>query len=87
MSKKKEKLRAQVKSRFYYLFWGAATLSVFGGQMYVGTGYRRMSRTLEKVIEAPIVLDFLPEHKMMDPIWDPEYDYWDPKHDHPMIIR
>ena len=74
MSKKKEKLRAQVKSRFYYLFWGAATLSVFVGQMYVGTGYRRMSRTLE------IVLDFLPEHKMMDPIWDPEYD-------HPMIIR
>ena len=60
MSKKKEKLRAQVKSRFYYLFWGAATLSVFVGQMYVGTGYRRMSRTLEKVIEAPIVLDLLP---------------------------
>ena len=80
MSKKKEKLRAQVKSRFYYLFWGAATVSVFVGQMYVGTGYRRMSRTLEKVIEAPIVLDLLPEHKMMDPIWDPEYD-------HPMILR
>ena len=75
-----KKQRHQVKSRWYYLFWGAATVSVFAGQMYVGTGYRRMSRTLEKVIEAPIVLDLLPEHKMMDPIWDHEYD-------HPMILR
>ena len=35
-----QKKRAQVKSRFYYLFWGAATLSVLAGQLYVGTGYR-----------------------------------------------
>ena len=28
---KKEKIRAQVKSRFYYLFWGAATVSVLFG--------------------------------------------------------
>ena len=39
---KKDKLRAQVKSRFYYLFWGAATVSVFAGQLYVGSGYRQM---------------------------------------------
>ena len=30
---KKEKVRAQMKSRFYYLFWGAATVSVFAGQL------------------------------------------------------
>jgi len=36
----KTKLRAQVKSRFYYIFWGAATLAVVFGQLYVGTGYR-----------------------------------------------
>ena len=41
----KEKLRAQVKSKFYYWFWGLATVSVFAGQMYVGSGYRRMAET------------------------------------------
>ena len=41
---KKEKLRAQVKSRFYYFFWGIATVSVLLGQLYVGTGYRIMER-------------------------------------------
>ena len=42
---KREKLRAQVKSRFYYLFWGAATVSVFAGQLYVGNGFRRMAES------------------------------------------
>ena len=71
--KKKEKLRHQVKSRFYYLFWGAATVSVFAGQLYVGTGYRIMSRTIEKILDAPIILDIGPKHRM----WDND----------PMIIR
>ena len=39
----KEKIRAQVKSRFYYVFWGTATVSVVLGQIYVGTGYRDMA--------------------------------------------
>ena len=43
--KKRDKIRAQMKSRFYYLFWGAATISVVAGQIYVGTGYRRMAET------------------------------------------
>jgi len=42
---KREKLRAQVKSRFYYLFWGAATIAVVVGQIYIGNGYRRMAET------------------------------------------
>tara|TARA_B100001989_G_scaffold89769_1_gene62428 strand:- start:955 stop:1179 length:225 start_codon:yes stop_codon:yes gene_type:complete len=45
----KEKLRAQVKSKFYYWFWGTATLSVFIGQMYVGSGYRRMADTHDAI--------------------------------------
>ncbi len=49
---KKEKLRHQVKSRFYYLFWGAATVSVFAGQIYVGTGYRQLSNTLNEIFES-----------------------------------
>ena len=52
---KKEKLRAQVKSRFYYLFWGAATVSVFVGQMYVGSGYRQMSESFNRIMDAIVV--------------------------------
>ena len=37
---KNQKVRAQVKSRFYYYFWGIATVAVVFGQIYVGTGYR-----------------------------------------------
>ena len=39
---KKQKLRAQVKSRFYYYFWLFMALTVFFGQLYVGYGYRLM---------------------------------------------
>ena len=28
MTNKREKIRAQMKSRFYYMFWGAATVAV-----------------------------------------------------------
>ena len=49
---KREKLRNQVKSRFYYLFWGAATVSVFAGQLYVGSGYRTYSESLNRIIDA-----------------------------------
>ena len=43
MTKKdKKKLRAQVKSRFYYYFWAFMDLTVFIGQLYVGYGYRLM---------------------------------------------
>ena len=55
MTSKREKVRAQVKSRFYYLFWGAATVSVFIGQMYVGTGYRQMSKSFNRIMDAIIV--------------------------------
>ena len=39
------KLKHQVKSNKYYLFWGACTIAVMAGQIYVGNGYRRMSET------------------------------------------
>ncbi len=48
---KAQKVRAQVKSRWYYLFWGAATISVFVGQIYVGSGYREMSRSINTLIK------------------------------------
>ena len=49
--RKSEKVRHQLKSRWYYIFWGAATLSVFAGQMYVGSGYRQMSRSFNRIVD------------------------------------
>ena len=49
---KRDKIRAQMKSRFYYMFWGAATVSGFAGQMYVGSGYRKMSNSLDTLVDS-----------------------------------
>tara|TARA_A100001035_G_scaffold36993_1_gene24797 strand:- start:25 stop:345 length:321 start_codon:yes stop_codon:yes gene_type:complete len=46
MTNKRDKVRAQVKSRWYYTFWGTATVAVVAGQIYVGTSYRAMSKSL-----------------------------------------
>ena len=39
----------QIKSVYYYIFWGLATASVLAGQVYVGSGYRQMSESIEEV--------------------------------------
>ena len=33
----------QVKSKWYYIFWGTMAVAVVGGQIYVGLGYREMA--------------------------------------------
>ena len=48
----KEKVRNQVKSRFYYLFCGIATVSVVLGQLYVGSGYRIFAQSLLRIFDA-----------------------------------
>ena len=53
---KLSKQRHQVKSRWYYIFWGSATLSVFVGQMYVGSGYRQMSESFNRMLDEPITI-------------------------------
>ena len=50
--KKVSKLKHQVKSNMYYVFWGACTIAVMAGQIYVGTGYRSMSKSIEKLVDA-----------------------------------
>ena len=58
---RREKVRNQVKSRFYYLFWGIATFSVVAGQVYVGSGYRSYARSLMRIfdtIEVEVQRDF-----------------------------
>ena len=48
----KDKARNQVKSRFYYIFWGIATVSVVLGQLYVGSGYRIFANSLLRIFDA-----------------------------------
>jgi len=47
----KQKQRNQVKSRFYYIFWGTATFAVVAGQLYVGSGYRLMSGAFHRIMD------------------------------------
>ena len=75
MTKDKKKQRHQVKSRWYYIFWGTTTVTVFAGQMYVGNGFRRMADSLDNVLESPILLDIGPPMR---------HQWNEPKH--PMII-
>ena len=63
MSKKPlQKIKHQIKSGKYYIFWGAATIAVMAGQIYVGVGYRSMSesvRDLTEMIEIKMEYDLL----------------------------
>ena len=84
MTKSYTKLKHQVKSSRYYLFWGAATIAVMAGQFYVGNGYRGMSQSvkdLTEMIEIQIELEQIdrrrgtgPYMPMIDPddyiIWE-----------------
>ena len=47
----KMKVLAQIKSKWYYIFWGIATIAVVSGQIYVGSGYRQMSNSIINYIE------------------------------------
>ena len=76
---KLSKQRHQVKSRWYYIFWGSATLSVFAGQLYVGSGYRQMSESFNRMLDEPITIIeekfdpyenspmIIPDYRMIDP--------------------
>ena len=68
-----KKQRHQVKSRWYYIFWGTATVAVVAGQVFVGNGFRRMADSLDRVLDAPIKMDIGIPHNP----WD----------EHPMLIR
>ena len=51
---KRDRVRAQVKSRWYYSFWGAATVAVVAGQIYVGTSYRAMTKSMNRWFDTAI---------------------------------
>ena len=41
----------QKKSRMYYYFWSAMTITVFLGQLYVGTGYRLLHSSMQELMD------------------------------------
>ena len=55
------KRKAQMKSSSYYLFWGIATVAVVSGQVYVGTGYRAMSKSMNRWCEETIEIITMPK--------------------------
>ena len=76
----KDKKRHQVKSQWYYIFWGTCTVAVCAGQLFVGNGFRRMAESFEKVLDAPIQMDIgipRPRHRMVVPDWEEE-GMWHP---------
>ena len=58
--KKSDGIRHQLKSRFYYMFWGAATVAVVAGQLYVGTSYRSMAKSMNRWFEETIDIITMP---------------------------
>jgi len=63
----KTKVKAQVKSRFYYIFWGTATVAVVLGQLYVGTGYRVLHGGIQELLDK---VDGVLLHKSDNPYGD-----------------
>ena len=45
------KTKAQIKSYQYYLFWGACTVAVMAGQIFVGAGCQSMSQSVNDLTE------------------------------------
>tara|TARA_B000000565_G_scaffold138826_1_gene104863 strand:- start:1461 stop:1691 length:231 start_codon:yes stop_codon:yes gene_type:complete len=66
-----QKIKHQIKSNMYYIFWGAATIAVMAGQIYVGTGYKSMSESvkdLTEIIEIKMEYDLLKNSMRKMPI-------------------
>jgi hypothetical protein len=67
------KAKNQFKSSAYYIFWGTATFAVVAGQLYVGSGYRKMSESLDAWFDKTISI--MIQKRMMQPPTSPSPDY------------
>ena len=45
------KSKSQIKSYQYYIFWGACSVAVMAGQIFVGAGYQSMSQSVKDLTE------------------------------------
>ena len=64
------KAKAQIKSSSYYLFWGAATVAVVGGQLYVGSSYRAMAKSMNRWFDTAVeaLIDILHQQIFVLPL-------------------
>ena len=85
MSKPLSKIKHQIKSGKYYVFWGACTIAVMSGQIYVGAGYRQMSKSLDAWFDKTISI-MIQKRLMQEPPSIDPYTYRD-KEDRMPIIR
>ena len=84
--KRRDKIRAQMKSRFYYMFWGAATVAVVSGQLYVGTSYRAIARSMNRWCEETIELIQIPQRQRNKGYYSvPKPEDYDPSKSYPII--
>ena len=42
-------IRHQLKSKWYYIFWGSMAVAVVVGQVYIGLGYREMANAFKSI--------------------------------------
>ena len=75
---KRDKVRAQVKSRFYYMFWGTATVSVVAGQIYLGTSYRAMGRSMDRWFNETVDLIHRPLRRNSGPQYEGPEGFYAP---------
>ena len=79
------KTKAQMKSSSYYLFWGIATVAVVAGQVYVGTGYRQMAKSMNRWFEETIDIITMPRRNsggympMQEMVDSDDYIIWETK--------
>ena len=72
--------------------WGAATIAVMAGQIYVGNGYRQMSESMDG-ISADInllveVLTYVPEPRgRYEPLIPPPTGGYSDFHESDMVVR
>tara|TARA_B100000287_G_scaffold357144_1_gene348296 strand:+ start:1225 stop:1482 length:258 start_codon:yes stop_codon:yes gene_type:complete len=74
----------QIKTRWYYWFWSICAVAVVGGQVYVGSGYRQMSKSFDRIIDTIVVTLELETNGYpfrYAPREMPSHD------DHPMVIK
>ena len=91
------KFKHQVKSSKYYLFWGAATIAVMAGQIYVGNGYRQMSESMDgisadinllvEVLTMPLPKTMPVPRSLYEPMLPPSTGGYSDFHENDMVIR
>ena len=91
------KFKHQVNSCNYYLFWGAATIDVMAGQIYVGNGYRQMSESMDgisadinllvEVLTMPLPKTMPVPRSLYEPILPPPTGGYSDFHERDMVIR